>query len=171
VVTLTSFAPQLLHLADVSFLASLVQLVRLRLNCHDAVDVSLLMSAIAQCRRIHTLQVAHIGLNDGHLCVLLPSLPRIRDLTIDSDTLTDLSFASHVSHLSLTLESLTLRHGKSLSLVETHHLRSLRNLRRLEFHHTFKSALDEHTRACFTPSSACFLRSFWPHLVHFHCAP
>jgi hypothetical protein len=170
ITTLTAFEPYYIELEDASFLGSMVQLEILRLDCDDIdiVDVPILLTALAHCSRIHTLHLSHPHFSDAHLTTLLSMLPHIRHVRlVCMGALTDLTFASAVSHLGVTLESLTILDSRHISLTGLCHLRSLHALRRLELTRSFGDAPDVHMLACFTPSDPHFLRDEWPHLIHF----
>jgi hypothetical protein len=171
-ITLTAFEPHYVMLADASFLASFVQLEILRLCCKTIVDAPILLTAVACCSRIHTLWLSHPTINDANLTTLLSMLPHIRHVTlVGMDALTDLTFASAVSHLGVTLESLTIDYCRHISLASLSHLRALHALRRLELDESFDAVPDAHTLAGFTPSDPHFQRDKWPHLIHFRFSP
>jgi hypothetical protein len=170
--TLTAFEPSCILLADASFIASLVQLEILRLDCTARVNVTTLLTALAHCTHIHTLYLSHPRVTDEQLTTMLSTLSHIRHFTLDGmAALTDLAFASAVSHLAVTLESLTIACCQHISSASLSHLRALHTLHRLELTKSFDGAPDAHTLAGFTPSDRDFLRDKWPHLIYFEFTP
>jgi hypothetical protein len=170
--TLTAFEPYYIDLAHASFLGSMVQLEIVQLDCDNIVDVPILLTALAHCSRIHTLCLHHPKITDAHLTTLLSALPRIRQLAlVELSALSDLTFASAVSHVAVTLKSLTVYQCKLISLTGLCHLRSLHALRRLDLAGSFDAVPDVHTLAGFTPSDPHFLRESWPHLIDFEFTP
>lgn len=146
----------------------MTRLIGVQLFCTSQVDPTLLISALSHCSRIEAMKLSHSGMTNAHLCTLLPSLTRLKQLTlVEMDFLASLSFASTVPHLSHTLHEFTLLRCWSLPPIELHHLDALTALRRIASLESFVEPLNAYTRERMTPSSECFDRRSWPHLAEF----
>lgn len=118
---LTFLSTNSLDLEDASFIGGLRRLrtVELRREEGEAVDLQLLMTALAQCNEIEELTLAHEELTGEQLATLLPHLPRLHELClVDCPELRSLSFLTSTPHLASTLLRLDLiRGGAILSLL------------------------------------------------------
>lgn len=172
--TLTSLQTFLISTADPSFIFRLTQLQTVSFNVDEGeeekgdVDVDLLISALAQCTLIRSLNISHSALSHSHYTILLPSLTHLSELTLnDLPLLTSLSFLSSTPHLAHTLSSLTLTECHSLPLSELSHVSSLRHLTRLTIDSSFTAPLDKSTRSRLNPASPHFRRTNYPLLRTF----
>jgi hypothetical protein len=126
-------------------------------------DVDLLVAALQHGTSLTDLDINSDAFVDAHLAAVLPSMPLLERLGIDSDSVTSLLFLSCAPHLPSSLTSLTLQQCKLSPPSQVRCLQGLRALECLELRLCFTTPLDEFTRETLTPGDEGFEKDCrWP---------
>ena len=91
-------------------------------------------------------------MTSAHLTELLPRLPRLRNVVLESLNIESLAFLAQPP-MTDQLTTLHLNYCRQLPPAELSHVHSLRSLERLQLYRSFPAPLDESSLSLLTPPS------------------
>jgi hypothetical protein len=116
-------------------------------------ELDLFVAALKHCSSLTNLHVADDRLTDAHLVAILPSMPLLQSLRVDSGHVSSLSFLAAAPPLPSQLNELELRHCEF----------SPSHVRFLTLHECCWE-LDAAVLVALTPGADGFLKDCWPRL-------